>query len=143
MLERRVVFEVHQLRDQGLSVRRIASALGINRETVSKYLQNPEKRIVKRRRPSKLDAYKPIIEKLLNELPSAPMPVILRVLRQEGYTGGKTILGDYLKEQRQASSRRAFIRIESPPGRQMQVDWGHFARIPGTVYLIIYILFFV
>ena len=51
MLDRRRVFEIHQLKSQGDSVRSIAKKLGINRETVAKYLENPEKVMVKRRVP--------------------------------------------------------------------------------------------
>ena len=129
MLERRLVFEIHRLKDQGLSCRKIALALRLDRGTVSRHLRNPEKRIITHRKTSKLDVYKPLIEQILHDLPKVPATVILRRLRDEGYTGGRTILGDYLRGHRQAPSRRAFIRIESPPGRQMQVDWGHFGAL--------------
>ncbi len=41
MISRREVFEMHQLRDQGFSLRAIAKQLQVNRETVTKYLTDP------------------------------------------------------------------------------------------------------
>jgi len=46
-----------------------------------------------------------------------------------GYEGGISILKDYLKTVRKPVEKNAFIRFESPPGRQMQVDWGHFGSL--------------
>ena len=38
MIERRTVFEIHRLAHDGLSVRKIATHLGLSRQTVHKYL---------------------------------------------------------------------------------------------------------
>jgi transposase len=48
-----------------------------------------------------------------------------------GFTGGITILRDYLAKVRPPSKRReAFLRFESAPGEQCQIDWGHFGSLP-------------
>jgi transposase len=127
MLDRRRVFEIHQLKSQGDSVRSIARKLKVNRETVIKYLENPEKVMVKRRRSSKLKPYHDLIDELLTEDPKVKATVILQRISAVGFDGEITILRDYLiKKRGQAKYRQAFIRFESEPGKQMQIDWGHF-----------------
>ena len=43
MISRRTILEIYQLREQGFAVRSIARQLQINRETVAKYLADPDK----------------------------------------------------------------------------------------------------
>lgn len=130
MLDRRTVFEIHRLKDEGGSVRGIAKRLGINRETVTHYLEHPDQVITKRTRSSKLTPYYELIDELLKEDPSVKAPVILQRISAVGFEGEITILRDYLREKRgQIKERQAFIRFESEPGEQMQIDWGHFGSL--------------
>ena len=130
MLDRRTVFEIHHLKSQGYSVRHIAGRLLINRETVTKYLENPDQVITKRTRPSKLAPYYDLINELLKEDPEVKAPVILQRITANGFDGEITILRDYLGKKRgQVKSRQAFIRFESEPGKQLQIDWGHFGSL--------------
>jgi transposase len=48
--------------------------------------------------------------------------LILRELRELGYTGGYTILKDFVKRIRPRKQRRAHLRFETAPGEQGQVD---------------------
>ena len=51
-------------------------------------------------------------------------------LRPLGYTGGHTILRDYLKQVRpKVQPNRVFIRMEPAPGERFEVDWGHFGAL--------------
>lgn len=130
MLERRIVFEIHRLKDMGFSIRQIARDLGLGRRTVVKYISHPEKTMRQRKRKSKLDPYKPVIDKLFEEHPGTPGTVVLNHLRKQGYNGGITIMREYLADgTRLNKGARAFIRFESLPGHQMQVDWGHFGSL--------------
>src|SRR5690606_21966588 len=52
---------------------------------------------------------------------------LLHELRELGYTGGVTILKDYLKPYRPPRQPKAVVRFELGPGEQAQVDWGEFA----------------
>lgn len=127
MIDRRMVFEIHRLKDMGFSIRQIAGTLNLDRGTVSKYLKHPDKQRKSRPgRPSKLDPFKAIIKDAVNEYPQIKAPVILRMLRTRGFEGEITIVRDYLRYLRGCRKSRAFIRFESRPGQQMQVDWGHF-----------------
>jgi transposase len=127
MLERRLIFEIHRLKDLGLSIRAIAKALKIGRDTIGRYLDNPNPQRPTIKRPSKLDCFKDKIAKMLSVDPEASGEVIRRRLALLGFDGGKTIVNDYLKTVRgEYRQKRAFIRFESLPGAQMQIDWGHF-----------------
>jgi len=131
MISKRQVFEIHRLKNLGMSNRKIAANLGINKDTVRKYIQEPEKSTGKKRiKSSKLDAYQEMIKGFLHDDPLVKAPVVLRKLRENGFTGGSTIVRDCLRQIRgQIKNRMPFIRFESPPGKQMQIDWGHFGTI--------------
>jgi transposase len=55
--------------------------------------------------------------------------VLLRELRERGYSGGYTLLTDWLRPQRQSAHVAAVRRFETAPGQQAQVDWGHLGTI--------------
>jgi transposase len=131
MISRETVFEIHRLSNEGYSSRKIGRLLGIGRNTVARYLKNPEKVYKPRKkRRSKLDSFKPVIDEYLKKDPTVCAPVILRKIRDKGYSGGITILHEYLKKTRgQTKNRTAFIRFESEPGEDFQIDWGHFGAI--------------
>ncbi len=130
MIDRKTVFEIHRLKDAGYTVRAIACTLSLNRETVTKYLARPEHAVTSRKRESKLAPYTEHIDSMLKEDPRVQAPVILQRLRQLGFDGQLTILRRYLRRNRPGhGNHQAFIRFESPPGEQMQVDWGHFGSL--------------
>ena len=132
MIDRRTVFEIHRLKDVGCSARQIAQQLRIGRETVKKYLDHPERTVSDRKpKASKLDAYREKIDSFLEEFPDVKAPVVLQRLKSEGFDGRVTIVRSYLQKKRseQCRNREAFIRFESAPGRQLQIDWGHFGAL--------------
>ena len=49
--------------------------------------------------------------------------------RERNYTGGYTILKDWLHPQRSSARTVAVRRFETPPGKQAQVDWGHLGTL--------------
>ena len=59
-----------------------------------------------------------------------------RELRDLGYTGGYSILTDFLRDIRPIEPAPFEVRFETPPGRQAQVDFAHFRTVfadePGT-----------
>lgn len=129
MIDERTIFEIHRLRNEGLPIRRIAQRLSLCRDSVAKYLNDPVRKKLTFQRPSKLDPFKEEIRRLLEIYPQASSEVIRQRLAPLGFDGGNTIIKDYLRTIR-AKNRRAFIRFESPPGEQVQVDWGHFGSLP-------------
>ena len=130
-IDQHTIFEIYRLNDLSWSERKVARHLRIGRSTVRKYLNNPDQTPIKRKkRTSKLDAYRDLIKQFIEKDPQVKAPVVLQRLQQQGYEGRITIVRDYLLKLRgRKSSRRAFIRFESPPGKQLQIDWGHFGHL--------------
>jgi len=131
MINRRTVFEIHQLHAEGFSCRSIARQLQVSRETVAKYLADPASVIRSRKKkPSKLDPYRELVETMIKECPDVKAPVILQRIRKKGFDGGITIVRDMLRKLRgKAKNRQPFIRFESQPGEQVQIDWGHMGTL--------------
>ncbi len=75
----------------------------------------------RKRRPSKLDPFLPLIRKLVltDELSCVR---VLEEIRALGYTGGHTIVQDYVATFRPTPSKRPHLRFETAPGVQGQVD---------------------
>ena len=130
-IDQHTIFEIHRLNDLNWSERKIARHLRIGRLTVKKYIDNPNPATAKRKkRASKLDAYRELIQQFLEQDPQVKAPVVLQKLQQQGFEGKITIVRDYLLQLRgRQSSRRPFIRFESPPAQQLQIDWGHFGHL--------------
>ena len=130
-IDSQIIFEIHRLNDLGWTERKIARHLRISRPSVNKYLLNPVTVPAKRvPRASKLDAYRDRIKELLEQDPEVKAPVVLQRIGKEGFDGKITILRDYLRTLRgQQTMRTPFIRFESSPGQQMQIDWGHFGSL--------------
>jgi transposase len=128
MLSVEHINEIHRLASgEHWSMRRIARHLHLAARTVKKYLENPAPVPVHRPRSSILDRFKPLVAELLDQDSRAPGTVILQRLQAAGYTGGHTILREYLQRTRPSlSAPRGFVRMEPFPGERFEIDWGHF-----------------
>ena len=127
MLRSQTVNTIHDLRTQGKSVQEIAQELKISRTTVRKYLMHPEAVIREPRppRPSKLDPFKEQIKKWIKEDHCTNCEVIFARLQKMGYSGGISILKEYVHPLRPAVAGHAPVqRYETKPGEQVQFDWG-------------------
>jgi predicted transcriptional regulator len=93
MLDKRLIFEIHRLKNMGLKQRQIARELRVGRDTVKKYLKDPEKTFCSNSpRPSKLDPFKDII---VND-PQVKATVIFQHL--QGFDGEITIPSETTSE---------------------------------------------
>ena len=113
---------------KGLSANQIADELGLDPRTVSKWLQ--EKRFRKRApivRPSKLDPFKGAIVRML-EAHNYSAAQILQKIREEGFSGGYTIVKEYVHNVRPKRSQ-PFLKLAFAPGECAQVDWGSLGTI--------------
>jgi len=131
MLSNQQINEIHRLHwHQKWSLRQIARHLNLNRRTVAKYLIQPAPPRPRPQRTSKLEPFHAAIGKLLEQDPHASAVVILQRLRGRGFDGGITILKDHLHQVRtESAARRAYVRVESPPGDRFEIDWGHFGSL--------------
>ncbi|MCP4220010.1 MAG: IS21 family transposase [bacterium] len=128
-IDRKTVFDIKRLADEGKSVRRISELTGANRKTVKRYVENPFPERPSPKRKSKLDPFGEDIKRFLEKDPKVSAVVIKQKLDKLGYDGGITILKNRLRKLRKPREKQAFIRFESGPGEQMQVDWGHFGSL--------------
>lgn len=127
MISLEVFMDIFSLRNQGFSMRAIAKKLGIHRNTVKKYLESkalPAYRKTKRR-PSKLDPYRQMIRDLLKEEDYKATWIYDR-LRSHGYEGSYDTVKKEVRQVKKQNTRLAYIRFETEPGRQGQVDFGDF-----------------
>jgi len=111
--------------ERGVYQRDIAAALGVHPRTVRRALARGGAPTGKRpgARKSKLDPFKPEIDRLLQEGVWNAV-VILRELEARGDRGEITLVRDYIRPKRSLRKSRATVRFETGPGEQMQNDWG-------------------
>ena len=114
---------------QHLNVAQTARALGLDIRTVTKWadVQTFHPRAADVQRVSKLDVYKGQIVRWLDAHPYSAQQIYQR-LCETGYSGGKTIVKDYVHRIRPRPSA-AFLKLDFAPGEAAQVDWGEFGTI--------------
>src|SRR5499425_1713826 len=131
LLRGKDVQELKELQRQGMSIQAISKLTGWDRKTIRKYMQAagvaPEYG-PRSPQPSKLDAFKPYLEERMRA-GVWNARVLLRELREHGYSGGYTLVTDWLRPQRESAHTVAVRRFETPPGKQGQVDWGHLGTL--------------
>lgn len=128
-LEERLMIEY--LRRQGYSIRRISRELGISRITVKRYLENPRKEKYCRKKlyTSKLDPYKEYITKRLKDYPDITAEKLCREIKEKAFEGSYRAVAYYVDKNRPLKEQEVFLRYETLPGGQAQVDWAEFGRI--------------
>jgi transposase len=109
-----------------ISMREIARRFAMDRKTVRKAVRSDTCPVVRRtvQRPSKLDPFKSYIAERLEQYPRLPGTTLFLELKKQGYTGRIHILTQYLKSIRE-KAKEAYLRIETQPGEEMQVDWAY------------------
>jgi len=110
----------------GVGVSAIARELRLDRKTVRRAIRTDNFLAAQeqpRSRSSKLYPFKLEIDRILEKAPHLSGVRILEKLRHRGYTGGKSILNEYLATLPQRQ-KEVFLRIETGPGEQAQCDWG-------------------
>jgi transposase/DUF971 family protein len=128
--------------EQHLTMAQIARALHLDPQTVKKWVQRP--RYERRRAPrraSKLDDYKPAIARWLAQHPFTAVQIWQR-LRAEGFTGGGSIVRDYVRTVRPPRAP-AYLTLTYAPGQCAQIDWGAAGTIPvgGTPRALSFLVF--
>jgi transposase len=130
MISREVFMDIISLHRQGFSMRAIARKLGIHRNTVKRHIEASKlPQYEKRKRgTSILDPFRQIIDDYLAEDEYKATWIYDR-LKKAGYQGSYETVRDYVRTVKERRSRLAYIRFETEPGLQGQVDWGDFQVI--------------
>jgi transposase len=117
---------IKHMHKQGVPKARIARELGLDPRTVDRAINSDEH--PERKEPSKssiLDPYKDYIRQRLDRYDLTGTR-ILREIQERGYPGSYTIVKDFVREVKGAKPKPAFVRYETDPGEQAQVDWSNF-----------------
>lgn len=132
MVGEELAVEIRVLAKHGMGVREIAREVGASRNTVRRYLRDPEAVRYKSRppRPGKLAGHEAYVaERVAAAAPERlAATVLLRELRERGYEGGYTVLKEHLARLRPEAAAGPVVRFETAPGEQMQVDWAAIRR---------------
>ncbi|MCI0411668.1 IS21 family transposase [bacterium] len=124
--------DIHMLRKQGHSIRKIARLTGNSRNTVRRILrQKAPCNYDASGRESQLDAFKDYAKKRYEECALSAVR-ILEEIRPMGYTGSIYPLRRYLQTLQQPAKalKKLTVRFETAPGEQAQIDWGYCGRFP-------------
>jgi transposase len=136
MLTQEQAVEVRVLARRGAKVKQITRELGISKNTVKRYLRDPQAGRYGPRapRPRKLDAYLGYLQERIEAARPRwiPATVLLREIRDRGYEGGISQLKGYLAPFKAAkmdpvvrfeTAPQDYPRYDCPPARQSRVTF--------------------
>jgi transposase len=125
--------EIQELFEQGWKIRAIARKLGRDPKTIRRVLHRPRQESV----APKLEDLKPLIKELADK--GLKTPRILRDIRDRGYTGGLTILKEYLREIRGAQKKapKVYQRFETKTAQEGQMDWSPYRLVIGAAETVV------
>jgi transposase len=122
--------DIRSLHQQGLSISAIARREGLDRKTVRKYLHEGPAGYRREPRAQKIDPYRAYLRERWEQGVGNGYR-LFREIRQRGYPGGVTQVGRLVQSWRGERQERAYVRFETKPGQQAQMDWGHFGNWNG------------
>ena len=80
-------------------------------------------------RTSIIDPYLPFIVETLAQFPSLSAARLYQMVVERGYPGGPSHFRAHIAQLRPKKLPEAFLRLNTLPGEQAQVDWGHFGDV--------------
>ena len=122
--------EIQKLHHDGVSVSEIARRLNMDRKTVRKYLRQAPREYVRPPKGWKVDPVRTYLRERW-ELGVQNAARLFVELRKRGYEGCETQVKKAVRPWRSEGRERAFVRFETAPGEQAQMDWGHFGNWDG------------
>ena len=130
--------DIMALHRKGLKQRAIARKLGISRNTVKKYIETPDLAFESsqpRNRKSRLDPYSDNIKAWVEEDSEYTATWIYDRLSNMGFIGSYEIVKRQVRRIKENYHKVAYMRFETEPGYQAQVDFGEFqvAKPDGSV----------
>lgn len=139
------VVNIRELRDQGLSKQATAKRLNLHRDTVAKHWDGPATSPETPRyatRAKKIDPYHDYITKRLADYPELSAKRIFEELSDRGFPGSYRSVRRYVAILR-PRYERLYTPIQTLPGEQAQVDWGHMGStvIEGRRYKLYVFVF--
>lgn len=113
----------------------IAKQLGIHHSVVDRVLAHAGLPKAERtKRVSMIDPFLPFIIKTLGDFPTLTAARLYDMAQARGYKGGPSHFRQRISELRPRPTPEAYLRLQTLPGEQAQVDWGHFGHIEIDSY---------
>ena len=139
MINREDWIMIKDLRSRGCFIKDIAHKYHCSPKTISRTLkrQGPPPKRKSGVCPGKLDPFKPMVDRCLAE-DIWNAEVIFAKIAQQGYTGSRTLLRDYIQPKRVMRKSLATTRYETEPGHQLQHDWGEVSVLVGGTLQKVY-----
>jgi len=122
--------DIQQLHHDGVSVSEIARQLNMDRKTVRKYLRQAPRKYERKPKCWKIDPFRVYLRERW-ELGVVNASRLFVEIQKRGYAGGVTQVRAVVAPWRSEGQERAFVRFETAPGEQAQMDWGHFGNWDG------------
>jgi len=110
----------------------IARELGIAHATVARAVESVRfgpRTLARPVAPSILDPYKPFLLDVLAQHPRLRASRLHQMARSRGYTGSEYVVRRWVRSVRPAPRGEAYFRLNTLPGEQGQLDWGHFGHV--------------
>jgi len=119
------LMDIRALKRQGYTYAEIGRLVGRDWRTVKRYLEQGAQPVYRRKRmPSQLDPFKPLIDQWLAKEPRLLSTRVHQdLVRDYGFCGGYDTVRRYVERSRPKQAPRAETRFETAPGFQAQVDW--------------------
>ncbi len=108
----------------------IASQLGVHPDVVTRVI-GPLGRKAHPERPDTrvLEPFLPWVDETLARYPRLVSTRLYDMLRERGYQGSVRTLRRYVQDARPRPKTEAFLRLQTLPGEQAQVDWAHVGQL--------------
>ncbi len=111
----------------------IARRLSMDRKTVRKYLGQVPRAYERKAKSWKVDPFRAYLRERW-ELGVQNAARLFTEIQKRGYSGGSTQVRAAVAPWRSEGQERAFVRFETAPGEQAQMDWGHFGNWGASGY---------
>ena len=106
----------------------IARELNVHPDAVRNAIESSRFNVTQPMRASITDPYMEFVRQILDQHPRLRATRIHRMIAERGYTGSVIQLRRAVAQLR-PPSREPFLRLESFPAEQAQVDWAHFGHV--------------
>jgi len=125
---------------EGLSIRQIATALGIGKKKVNRVIR--QQKVQKPPRQGILAPYERLIEQWYLEHPYLHAQQVFARLQSYGYPGSYVMVVMHTRKYRRTKTGTVYHELEFLPGEEAQVDWMQWKTPFGVVYGFVFILCF-
>jgi transposase len=130
MLNQEEVVEMRVRAKRGESIRQLAQAMGVSRNTVRRYLRGAGAQRKSSTRSSKLAPFKEyLVERIAQARPDwIAATVLTREIAERGYQFGVGMVKAFIRAHKPLPRPDPVVRFETAPGVQMQADFVVFRR---------------